>query len=550
MMLPLLSPSVHEDNFTYVDCNDTIFTHYEDEGYFRVSSPSRDTFPDIEPFRQLLDVIDDKVKLLTSNVDHLREEIGEKNETINKLLDFINRVVHPKGIDDTNTDGYNDSVSEFNDEVTKHNLSKQLRNNITTRKKKKESGVDDGASTEQGQQPPTSLAQSTPLNIAHLEAEITFLKNEITNKNNMINFLMNSRAGDHRHRLILDDELDGDDEDDDEQDQHATVPSTPENEVSMLDSTLEVMERLFMEDVISIDSTQQSMNEEIDLDECEDFFTESIDLEMEKHGNPDETNEPEEEPQEEQTYKGGEIMKRIDTIEKMLLDLNKTSGAPEEMLSVAPWDRHSNGFASQYMKKNGHQPGQGLGKSGNGITQPIPSEKKTFDTTTDSTTWPKGTILIAGASLLQGLDETKMSRTRKIKVRPHGGATIDDMRDHLNALLRKKPDHVIIHAHSNDASDRNTTADDMFDKLMDLKSFAESKVPNIKVTFSSPIIRTDNTTANNKQVQLKNRLLRSGLKLIENDNIDKEDLGRKGLHLKPSGSSKLAKNIISFLKEV
>ena len=90
----------------------------------------------------------------------------------------------------------------------------------------------------------------------------------------------------------------------------------------------------------------------------------------------------------------------------------------------------------------------------------------------------------------------------------------------------------------------------MFDKLMDLKTFAESKVPNIKVTFSSPIIRTDNTTANNKQIQLKNRLLRSGLKLIENDNIDKEDLGRKGLHLKPSGSSKLAKNIISFLKEV
>jgi hypothetical protein len=85
---------------------------------------------------------------------------------------------------------------------------------------------------------------------------------------------------------------------------------------------------------------------------------------------------------------------------------------------------------------------------------------------------------------------------------------------------------------------------------MDLKSFAESKVANIKVTFSCPIIRTDNTTANAKQIQLKNRLKRSGLDIIEHDDITQDDLGKKGLHLKPNGSTKLAKNIISYLSDV
>ena len=152
--------------------------------------------------------------------------------------------------------------------------------------------------------------------------------------------------------------------------------------------------------------------------------------------------------------------------------------------------------------------------------------------------------------MIGGLDETRMSRAGKVKVRSHGGATIKDMRDHLNAHLRKKPDQLIIHAHANDAAIRETTADDMFDRLMDLKAFAEEKVPNIKVTFSCPIIRTDNVMAKAKQVHLKNRLKRSGLDIVSNDNIEEEDLGRKGLHLKPSGSSKLAKNIIDYLKSV
>ena len=94
------------------------------------------------------------------------------------------------------------------------------------------------------------------------------------------------------------------------------------------------------------------------------------------------------------------------------------------------------------------------------------------------------------------------------------------------------------------------TSDDLYDGLMDLKSFAESKVANIKVTFSCPIICTDNIIANAKQIQFKNRMNRSGLDIIEHDDISQDDLGKKGLHLKPNGGTKLAKNIINYLSNV
>jgi lysophospholipase L1-like esterase len=227
--------------------------------------------------------------------------------------------------------------------------------------------------------------------------------------------------------------------------------------------------------------------------------------------------------------------------------LNETM---EDMASVAPWDCHGNGFASKYMIKNGHQPGKGLGKSENGIAVPISAEKKTFQPDSPSQVWPAGTVLIAGDSMVGGLEGKKMSGSVKVQVRSHGGATINDMRDHLNALLRKRPSHLILHAHSNDASCRNTTSDDMYEELVDLKSFAESQVKDIRVTISCPILRTDNTLAHAKQIQLKNRLKRSGLVIIENDGITHDDLSRKGLHLKPSGSAKLAKNILNFLRSV
>ena len=348
----------------------------------------------------------------------------------------------------------------------------------------------------------------TTVRTLELEEEVKFLKYELISKNRVIDYLMDARAIDTNDVFMTNDEVD--DEEDEDTD---TPPSNIDDDI-VHDCTIEIIERLLEENLpaksaIEADLTSVSVESTIVRDEREDTERNWMD--------------------------GGVDQKDVST---------------EEMLSVAPWDVHSNGFATKYMRKNGHEPGMGLGKSGNGITEPISAAKNTLDASIDVPTWQRGTTLIAGASIIQGLDETKMSRSGKVKVRSHGGATIKDMRDHLTAHLRKKPDLLIIHVHSNDASINETTADDMFDRLMDLKNFAEEKVPTIKVTFSCPIIRTDNVLANFKQIQLKNRLKRSGLDIVLNDNIEKDDLGKKGLHLKPGGSSKLAKNFIDYLKGV
>ena len=379
--------------------------------------------------------------------------------------------------------------------------------------------------------PKTATLQTRTI---ELEEEIKFLKYEIISKNNVIDYLMDGKASDANHQSIFDDQVNDENEEIDEEDDMDPLPPCIEDELEQ-DCTMEIVERLLLDIDTPAESTH--LQDETKQEEVTGSLVEENSESVEEvfiHSFPASQNDL--------------ISQRMDDIEKMVRDMKNTT-ITNDMAAVAPWDNHGNGFASNYMRKNGHQPGKGIGKSENGITVPISAEKKTFQPDTTHI-WPKGTVLIAGDSMVGGLEGSKMSRSSKVQVRSHGGATIRDMQDHLNAILRKQPSHLILHAHSNDASNKNVTSDDMYEGLVDLKSFAESKVTDIKVTFSCPIIRTDNTIAHAKQIQLKNRLKRSGLDIIENDGIDQDDLGRKGLHLKPSGSKKLAKNILNYLRSV
>ena len=55
-------------------------------------------------------------------------------------------------------------------------------------------------------------------------------------------------------------------------------------------------------------------------------------------------------------------------------------------------------------------------------------------------TWPRGTCLVTGNSMLGDIDETRMSRKFKVKVRPFPGAKTEDMFHYLEPLLEKMPD--------------------------------------------------------------------------------------------------------------
>ena len=227
----------------------------------------------------------------------------------------------------------------------------------------------------------------------------------------------------------------------------------------------------------------------------------------------------------------------------------------ERKASIGAWEKHSNGAASKMMKKMNFG-GKGLGVRGDGITSPIKILKKeVFNQVSENSgdksvkCWPSGTVLITGSSMLQGLQEKRLTVNGiNVKVRANPGATVRDMKDHLNAYLRKKPTHLILHVGANDSSAKETSSDDIFDGLIDLKSYAENKVPGIKVVFSCPTIRTDDSVASIKLVFLRNRLKRDRQNIISNDNITHEHLGRKGLHLNQKGVGKLAMNLKAYVR--
>ena len=141
------------------------------------------------------------------------------------------------------------------------------------------------------------------------------------------------------------------------------------------------------------------------------------------------------------------------------------------------------------------------------------------------------------------------NRLRKFngKVRAFPGACVDDMHDYLLPLLKKKPTNIIIHIGSNDAANKN--ADQISEEITNLKEFIENILPDVHIYISCPVLRLDNAKANSTLRELS-KILKSLHKVIVNDNIDGSCLGRKGLHLNPKGSGRLAMNYISLMRRL
>ena len=71
--------------------------------------------------------------------------------------------------------------------------------------------------------------------------------------------------------------------------------------------------------------------------------------------------------------------------------------------------------------------------------------------------------------MIAGIDESKMSSKRLIKVRSFPGATCSDIYHYLVPILEKKADHVILHVATNNVAHYEGT--EIVDKLLELKSF-------------------------------------------------------------------------------
>ena len=149
--------------------------------------------------------------------------------------------------------------------------------------------------------------------------------------------------------------------------------------------------------------------------------------------------------------------------------------------------------------------------------------------------------------MIAGLEEAKLSRNRKVKVRFIHGAKIKDFYYYLVPLLQKKPDNIILHFGTNNAPYKNE--DKIYKELKSIKDFINNQHPSSKVYISAPILRLDNKNANSilKKYVAKLKVVEEK-PVILHDNILSCHLNKDRLHLNSYGSMKLAENFIPRIR--
>ena len=92
------------------------------------------------------------------------------------------------------------------------------------------------------------------------------------------------------------------------------------------------------------------------------------------------------------------------------------------------------------------------------------------------------------------------------------------------------------------------TSRTIVDNLLLLKANIAKQLPECKIIISKPTYRNDNGKANLTVQHVNKHLSALNLNCIENDNINAQHLGRKGLHLNDKGKGRLALNFLKQLR--
>ena len=165
---------------------------------------------------------------------------------------------------------------------------------------------------------------------------------------------------------------------------------------------------------------------------------------------------------------------------------------------------------------------------------------------TDEDLWPSRTCAIVGDSMLNGIDDKRLSKKYgNVKVFPFSGARIEDINHYITPIIKKKPDFLILHVGTNDAT--TDTSRTIADNLLMLKSNIAKQLPSCKIIISKPTYRNDDGKANLTMRNVNKHLGALELDCIENENINAQHLGQKGLHLNAKGKGRLALN---FLRQI
>ena len=147
----------------------------------------------------------------------------------------------------------------------------------------------------------------------------------------------------------------------------------------------------------------------------------------------------------------------------------------------------------------------------------------------------------------------KMFRdNNKVKVSTFLGCTTKDMHEHIKPIIRKNPEHLIVHVSTNSLRDsENPTA--CVEGIIDLTRWIKSAAPESEVVLSSLTAHpNDDQLANHVKEgnsTLRNFCHQNQWKLIDHSNITVDQhLNRSGHHLNETGTSQLPHNFLEVIK--
>ena len=148
--------------------------------------------------------------------------------------------------------------------------------------------------------------------------------------------------------------------------------------------------------------------------------------------------------------------------------------------------------------------------------------------------------------MLHEIDENRLSGAKPnlAKVMIFRGATINDMKDFLKLYLKCSQTNIILHVGINDSSRA------ILNKLLSLKNFIHTELPESNVILSNIIDRPDSSIARLKISNFNRHFSCLKIDTIDNDNILSEHLNGSSLHLNRHGKGKLDMNLIKKLREL
>ena len=151
----------------------------------------------------------------------------------------------------------------------------------------------------------------------------------------------------------------------------------------------------------------------------------------------------------------------------------------------------------------------------------------------------KSTIVIAGDSIISELQGWKMgNKENRVIINSFSGATVDDMRDHIKPIVRRKANNLIIHCGTNNL--QMDKANDIAEKIIDVCQYVADELPECKIAISELIQRADSTTLESARKSV-NKSLRAFCRSRDWDiishTVTEAGLNSKELHLNKSGLS-------------